>query len=517
MKLRSMLLLAMMTGALIPTMVTAEAGKDYMDKTMKSLEKLQEGGKFSEADVLVKKELASGTLSDAERRSLEDELERTSRIQKDYTLSEESLRKSLSGRIKDFTNADFDKWMSEGRFDFKEVDGRKMFAGSSAANLFFRYPDAAARRTEPPKTILDDYLYKALQDVKAEALKPAQSTAKRHDFKITMTITVNKDAVPKGDIIRCWMPFPQQNEFQSNVALLSSSPEVKWINQPSYPTRSLYFEQPSNGPEETVFSATYTLTTQARQNKIDPSLVAVTNQRVGMPDFDYFTREQQHVQFTPAIKALAKEIVGEETNPAIKARKIYDYIAMTKKYSYSREYSTLRDIPTYVCENGYGDCGQIALLFITLCRASGVPARWESGWIIYPMKNNLHDWSEIWLAPYGWVPVDANYGMDIHNYFPTYTPQMKDELRDFYFGGLDAYRLVANREHCFPHYPEKKSFRSDDVDFQRGELEANGKNIYFDQFDYHMDVEFLTQSDIDDMQASKAGKTGAVLRPGVVR
>ncbi|MEO8377671.1 MAG: transglutaminase-like domain-containing protein [Candidatus Sumerlaeota bacterium] len=514
---KKMLLSAALVAALIPTIATAEAGKEYMDKTMKSLEKLQEGGKFSDADALVNKELASGTLSNEERLALQHELERNIRIIKDYSLSEDALKAGLAKKIKDFTDADFAKWLSEGRFDFKEIDGQKKYAGSSVANLFFRYPDADSRRVDPPKTALDDYLWKALNDVKAENIKPAQSTASRHDFKLTMTITVNKDAVPKGDTIRCWMPFPMQNEFQSNVALVSSTPEVKWINNPSYPARSLYFEQPSNGAEETVFKATYTLTTQARQNVIDPALVGVTNQREGMPDFDYFTREQRHVQFTPAIKALAKQIVGEETNPAIKARKIYDYIAMTKKYSYSREYSTLRDIPEYVCENGYGDCGQIALLYITLCRASGIPARWESGWIIYPIRSNLHDWSEIWLAPYGWVPVDANYSMDIYNYFPTYTPEMKKELRDFYFGGLDAYRLVANREHCFPHYPEKKSFRSDDVDFQRGELEANGMNIYFDQFDYHMDVEFLTPSDADDANGTAASKTSAVLKPGVIR
>lgn len=512
-----MTLAAALAVALIPTITPATAGKDYMDGIMKKLETLQEGGKFSEAESLVQQELRSGVLDDAERRALENEIERNSRITQDYSLGEADLKKSLAGRVKDFTDAEFEKWLAEGRFDYKEIDGARMFFGSSIANLFFRYPDAAARRTDPPKTILDDFLWKALGDLKKENILPAQSTGSRHDFKITMTITVDKDAVPKGDIIRCWMPFPQQNEFQSNVALLESSPTVKWINNPGYPTRSLYFEQPSNGSEETVFKATYTLTTQARRNVIDPSLVAVTNQRAGLPDFDYFTREQRHVQFTPEIKALAKEIVGEETNPAIKARKIYDYIAMTKKYSYAREYSTLRDIPTYVCRNGYGDCGQIALLYITLCRASGIPARWESGWIIYPAKNNLHDWTEIWLAPYGWVPVDANYGMDIQNYFPSYTPEMKQELRDFYFGGLDAYRLVANREHCYPHYPEKKSWRSDDVDFQRGELESNGKNIYFDKFNYKLNVEFLTPSDAEDEKAAAAAKSGAVLKPGVVR
>ncbi|HMX63205.1 MAG TPA: hypothetical protein PKD58_09075, partial [Candidatus Sumerlaeota bacterium] len=67
------------------------------------------------------------------------------------------------------------------------------------------------------------------------------------------------------------------------------------------------------------------------------------------------------------------------------------------------------------------------------------------------------------------------------------------------------------------HYPEKKSWRSDDVDFQRGELESNGKNIYFDKFNYKLNVEFLTPSDAEDEKAAAAAKSGAVLKPGVVR
>jgi hypothetical protein len=56
------------------------------------------------------------------------------------------------------------------------------------------------------------------------------------------------------------------------------------------------------------------------------------------------------------------------------------------------------------------DCGQEALLFITLCRLNGIPAHWETGWTTGPDKN-MHDWCEIYLAPYGWVPADVSYGL----------------------------------------------------------------------------------------------------------
>ena len=77
-------------------------------------------------------------------------------------------------------------------------------------------------------------------------------------------------------------------------------------------------------------------------------------------------------------------------------------------------------------------------------------------------------------------------GIYATQYATTLNPAQRAELRDFYFGGLDPYRMAANADHCQPLNPPKGSMRSDNVDFQRGELEASGQNIYFDQFDYEL-------------------------------
>ena len=67
--------------------------------------------------------------------------------------------------------------------------------------------------------------------------------------------------------------------------------------------------------------------------------------------------------------------------------------------------------------------------------------------------------------------------------------QARREFRDFYFGGLDQYRMAANSNHNQALTPPKQSVRSDDVDFQRGELEWDGHNIYFDQYTYSLSLE----------------------------
>ncbi|MBM2845370.1 MAG: TGc protein, partial [Bacteroidetes bacterium] len=209
-------------------------------------------------------------------------------------------------------------------------------------------------------------------------------------------------------------------------------------------------------------------------------------------DEEAHTREGPHVVFTERMRELSQEIAGNESNPLLKARKFYEWISGRIKYSYAIEYSTIRNIGEYCATKMYGDCGQEALLFITLCRLNGIPARWQSGWFTFPGGKTIHDWTEIYVRPWGWIPVDPYMGIFAMQYLNSLTDKQKREVRDFYFGGLDQYRMSANSDHSQTLDPPKQSFRSDNVDFQRGELEYNGKNIYFNKYDYELLVKEIT-------------------------
>lgn len=454
-------------------------------EVLKQVNQLELQGHFKDAAGALNQALQNQALPAAQRKTLEFELDRLARIKKDFPLTKETLFVALKRAVTGLTPEEYERWLREGRFDSREIDGQRWFMASSVHNLFFRYPELAARR-QPPKNDapLDLARLKSCAAIRQAALAENKPYVLPKRFHVTMTVTAEPSAAPAGQIIRAWIPIPRVYPFQDQFELTAASPAGRQIDDPRSPIRSVYMEQAARKDKPTRFRIEYNYTTHAVWFNIKPEAVKACDPND--PALQQFTREAPHVVFTPQMRALSQQIVGGETNPYWKARKCYDWITEHIQYSYAIEYSTIRNISEYCRSHGYGDCGQEALLFITLCRLNGIPARWQSGWNTFPGAKSNHDWSEIYLAPYGWMPVDPYIGVFAMRYATTLTPEQRRRIRDFYFGGLDQYRMIANSDHSQALRPPKRSMRSDNVDFQRGELEWGDHNIYFDQFSYNL-------------------------------
>ena len=92
----------------------------------------------------------------------------------------------------------------------------------------------------------------------------------------------------------------------------------------------------------------------------------------------------------------------------------------------------------------------------------------------------MHDWAEFYVEPWGWLPADPSRGL-----------QISDDpiIREFCFGHQDVYRLIVNLDYGSPLVPPKSSLRSEPADFQRGEVELDGRNLYFDEWTWQFEFE----------------------------
>ena len=218
-----------------------------------------------------------------------------------------------------------------------------------------------------------------------------------------------------------------------------------------------------------AISITYELTNFAQHWAIDPAKVTATPDTPEMRQ--HLGERPPHIVFTPALREFSQRVIGEERNPYRIARNC-SMPSIAFPWAGAREYSTISNISDYALHAGHADCGQQTLLLMTLLRLNGIPARWQSGWVFSDGDyDNMHDWGWLYLAPYGWVPMDVTFGR---------LESSDPANRRFYFGSLDAYRLAFNDDYGQPLYPPKQHFRSETVDSQRGEVEWRGGNLYFD-------------------------------------
>ena len=175
------------------------------------------------------------------------------------------------------------------------------------------------------------------------------------------------------------------------------------------------------------------------------------------------------------LRSLAAELTAGVTEPLVKAKCFYDFITKKVRYSFMPSYFCLDRMAERCAMDRVGDCGIQALLFLSLCEAVGIPARWESGLKTEPKFIGAHDWVRFFTPSFGWRAADLSYGGSAW--------KRGDELlHRFYFGNVDPWRMAANArilgETGFPE-PE---FRADPYDNQVGEMALDGRGLRYEEF-----------------------------------
>ncbi|NDV84907.1 transglutaminase family protein [Bacteroides sp. 51] len=421
-----------------------------------------------------------------EQPSVDWEQERMARVKIDFSRTEDEVKTYIQKYIPDVTDEQMRHWEETKALEYMIFDGEKRYFRNAAPNLF--RVDSVARTIKIAKDgnplsgsekVNQQHLPEVIKAVKSQQVDTVLPTR----MKVKYTLTVDANAVPDGEMIRCWLPYPKDNQYRQKDVKFISASEPEYIFSPeSYQHSTLYMEKKAVKDQPTIFSEEFEYTSYAEWGRLKPENILPYDTTTDMYK-EYTAERESHILFSPRIKALAEQLAGDEPNPLLKAQRYFKWINDNFPWASAREYSTIPNIPEYVLDNHHGDCGQVTLLFITLCRYSGIPAHFQSGFMMHPGAWNLHDWAEIYFEGIGWVPVDQSFGI------PVYAQTPEEEM--FFLGGIDAWRMIVNNDYSMPLYPEKKYPRSETVDFQRGEVEWREGNLYFNQWNYDMQIVYL--------------------------
>ena len=262
-----------------------------------------------------------------------------------------------------------------------------------------------------------------------------------HSGTITMRFDLSHQTA--GEEARLWVPYPVSDTYQliSDVHVESTEAEVAVYTDQQFSTPMLHAYWPAE-------TADRTLTFSYRVARLERREIDLPKTEAPWSPKDY-ARWLAPTRLAPLdgpVKALADSITAGKTTVLAKARAIYDWTCE----------NTYRDPDTRGCgagdvcqllEDPGGKCGDLSSIYVTLCRAAGVPARHvlglrqgsETGQDITTWQ---HCWAEFYLPGTGWVaadPADVRKGMLKRGLGRT--DPVPEDLRQGFWAGVDASRV----------------------------------------------------------------------------
>lgn len=241
-----------------------------------------------------------------------------------------------------------------------------------------------------------------------------------------------KVTVPPGTKrLNIWLPLPDQDGDQrvSQEKLLSPTPYSSHQldgdkNQYFYIT----FNHPTESTIELSAAADVTRTAASARPECECTLSKSSKR---------WLKNDLLVVVDDEIRKQSEEIVqaAKATTALEKARAIYYYVVNNTTYDKSGDGWGHGDLK-FVCSSKHGNCTDFHALFIALCRAQNIPARFHMGLALPSSAGGSIDGYHCWaacLVDDQWLPVDASEASK--------QPQKKD----YYFGHLDENRIEMTR------------------------------------------------------------------------
>ncbi len=136
----------------------------------------------------------------------------------------------------------------------------------------------------------------------------------------------------------------------------------------------------------------------------------------------YLQDGAKHHIHDPYFQKIVRQVVGSEKNAYWVARKLFQYVIDHMHYELAGGWNVA---PT-VLKRGSGSCSEYTFVYVALCRAAGLPARYQGSVVVRgdnaSFDDVFHRWAEVYLPHYGWIPVDPSggdqtWGRDQANFF----------------------------------------------------------------------------------------------------
>jgi len=231
---------------------------------------------------------------------------------------------------------------------------------------------------------------------------------KSEKLVIELNISSSMNILPESsnyhvDYVKARLSFFPEDDFQQKLIKLETSPDsLKKDN-------ILEFKWEHPDEKELYFLLNSEVETENKVKKITSKIKFPLKNL----DEEYakYTKATENIDLNENIIRTASGLAEGEDDLYAIAHKLAEWVS--KNIEYDIKYGTSTEKSSWVLKNKIGTCDEFSSLFIALCRALGIPARYVSG-VAYSNIPELegfgnHAWAEAYFPGYGWVPFDPTY------------------------------------------------------------------------------------------------------------
>ncbi len=378
-------------------------------------------------------------------------------IQETYPYSLEELKELILQAYPEASEEQIALWTSEETIHKWTYEGEAHYFSDTVANLKFRYLDLMFA-DEADQASYGALMEDVLAIIAGQSDKSFTQYSHPAQYRGIHTIAIPRGELPQTGNLKLWLPLPINTGAQAKTVIESVTPE-KWMKFPAGIDQDIglaYLEVPLEELTEDLFiQLAFVFTHFEQRYDVDPAAVGVYDRDSEV--YRQYTRSFGNTEITEEIIGMANHIAGDEPNPYLAARKIYNYIVENVTYCLMPHLlfhpRTELTESTYVHRYQQGDCGAQSMYFTAMCRALGIPARTTGGWQLFTGEFSGHFWAEFYLPNYGWIPVDTSFGQ--LSYYPREaSAEDRKAFIDFCFASQDSMRCVVQKDTDIPLIPK---------------------------------------------------------------
>ena len=268
-----------------------------------------------------------------------------------------------------------------------------------------------------------------------------------YNVEYSFELCPDKDSIDPSKDLKLWIPVPREWDSQKAVKVISVEPEPHATYTDSeYGNEILFWDFGKEPVKDTyIVKMKYRAEVFEIYTDIDPEQTGSYDMK--SEEYQLYIRSTYSTNINPEITELTNKAVGDEKNPYLQAKRIFDYVVknMSLKFIRRERGSNVESILNYAVidpktgeKHFEGQCDHFSVFFVALCRAAGIPARGVVGfpgwgpWIkekdlkLYSNRQILltseglaaarlyglligHIWAEFYLPGYGWIPADPTW------------------------------------------------------------------------------------------------------------